>query len=192
MADLWYATDVMNAQPPAHQYNTVSPLPAEEERRRFRVHPGAVVLVLGLLLVVLVIIGIVVNASGEPGVEAVTIAELRADPDGWDNRRVTLDGSAESIRELPVLSQYAIYTFRDETGSMLVLTRKGAPPESNSEAVTLEAVYHSKVTLDDELKEIVSDQLGPLAGAAVGTLLPGIPLNVVFLEHERYDVASGE
>ncbi len=182
----------MNAQGSVQQYNSAPPLPDEEERRRFPVHPGAVVLVLGLLLIAVIIIGVIANASTKPGVSTVTIAQLRSDPDGWDNRRVTLLGSTEGTRELPVLSQYAIYTFRDETGTMLVLTQKGAPPDEANERITLEAVYHSKVTLDDELKEIVSDQLGPLAGAAVGTLLPGIPLNVVFLEHERYDVPGAE
>lgn len=178
----------MNAHGSAHQYNAVPPQPADDTRRRFRVHPGAVVLVLGLLLAALILYGVLSNASGEPGVEAVTIADLRADPDGWDNRRVTLVGSAESVRELPILSQYAIYTFRDETGSMLALTRNGAPPDGDNQRVTIEAVFHSKVRLDDELKEIISDQLGPLAGAAVSALLPGVPLDVVYLGHDSYEV----
>jgi len=180
----------MNVQGPAHQYNAAPLLPVEKERRRFRVPPGAVVLGLGLLLVAVIIIGVVTNASTEPGVSRVTIAGLRANPDGWDNRRVTLSGSAESIRELPVLSQYAIYTFHDETGTMLVLTRNGAPPDGDTQPITIEAVFHSKVRLDDELKEIVSDQFGPLAGAAVSALLPGVPLDVVYLMHERYDVVE--
>jgi hypothetical protein len=182
----------MNAREPVPYDNAAASLSVDDEQRRFRVRPGIIALVLGLLLIGLIVIGVVVNADSEPGVTSVTIAELRADPDGWDNRHVILTGSAESVRELPILSQYAIYTFRDETGTMLVLTQKGAPPDSNDAPITLEAVYHSKVTLDDELKQIVSDQFGPLAGAAVGTLLPGIPLNVVYLEHERYDVVSSE
>lgn len=177
----------MNAHGPAHQHNAAAPLPVEEERRRFRIRPGMVVLGLGLLLVAIIIIGVVTSASTEPGIERVTIADLRADPDGWDNRRVTLEGSVEGVRELPLLSQYAIYTFRDETGSMWALTRNGAPPDGEDQRFTIEAVFHSKARLDDELKDIVSDQLGPLAGAAVGTLLPGVPLDVVYLSHEQYE-----
>jgi hypothetical protein len=70
---------------------------------------------------------------------------------------------------------------------MLTLTRNGAPPDGNAEQVELQAVYHSKVTLDDELEDIVEDQLGPLAGSLVSLLLPGVPLDVVFLEHEKYE-----
>ncbi len=180
----------MNAHGPAHQYNA-SPLePAEEERRRFWMRPGAVVIVLGLLLVGIIAIGVFANASSEPGVEAVTIADLRADPDGWDNRRVTLVGSVESVRELPILSQYAIYTVRDETGSMLALTRNGAPPDVEDQRLQIEAVFHSKVRLDDELNDIVADQFGPLAGAAVSALLPGVPLDVVYLGHDSYEVVE--
>jgi hypothetical protein len=169
------------------QHNQATPLPIEEERLGFRIHPGAIVVVLGLLLLAMIAIGVLVNRDSEPGVDATTIAELRADPEGWDNRRVTLTGTAESVRELPILSQYAIYTFRDETGSMLALTRNGAPP-ADGQQLHVEAVFHSKVRLDDELKEIVSDQLGPLAGSVVSTLVPGVPLNVVYLGHDSYEV----
>ncbi|HEX5164473.1 MAG TPA: hypothetical protein VFV93_03685 [Thermomicrobiales bacterium] len=177
----------MNTQESGTQHNAIPPLPVEDERRGFRIHPGTIVAVLGVLLIGLIAIGIFVNRESEPGVEATTIAELRADPTGWDNRRVTLTGTAESVRELPILSQYAIYTFRDETGSMLALTRNGAPP-SDGQRLQVEAVFHSKVRLDDELKEIVSDQLGPLAGSVVSTLVPGVPLDVVYLGHDSYDV----
>lgn len=177
----------MNAHGPAQQYN-VAPFPAEEERRRFPIAPGVVVLLIGLVLVGLIVVGVLANANSEPGVEAVTIAELRADPDGWDNRRVTLLGTAENVRELPLLNQYALYTFRDETGTIFALTRNGAPPDA--ERIKVEAVFHSKVRLDDELNDIVSDQLGPLAGSAVGALLPGIPLDVVYLGHDSYEVVE--
>lgn len=178
----------MNAHGPVRQYNADPLLPVENERRRFRIRPGIVVLLLGVVLAGLIIVGVLANASSEPGIELVTVADLRADPDGWDNRRVTLSGSIEGVRELPILSQYAIYTFRDETGSILALTRNGAPPDVDGQRVTIEAVFHSKVRLDDELKEIISDQLGPLAGAAVGAFLPGVPLDVVYLGHDSYEV----
>jgi hypothetical protein len=158
----------------------------DEERPGFRVPPGAIVVILGVILLSVIIAGVVLNASSEGDIERVTIAQLRADPDRWDNRSVIVAGGAEDVRELPYLSQYAIYSFRDETGSMLALTRKGAPPDGDDQQVELQAIYHSKVTLDDELKEIVEDQLGPLAGSLVDLLVPGVPLDVVFLEHERY------
>jgi hypothetical protein len=176
----------MNAQGPAQHYNTES-IAVDAERRRSWFAPGVIVALLGLVLVGLITVGVLANRSSEPGIEAVTIADLRADPEGWDNRRVTLVGTVEGVRELPLLNQYAIYTFRDETGTMLALTSNGAPPDDGEE-VELEAVFHSKVRLDDELKEIVSDQLGPLAGAAVSGLVPGIPLNVVYLGHDSYVV----
>ena len=178
----------MNAHGPAQQYNAES-FPVEEERRRFPIAPGVVVLLLGLILIGLIAVGVLANASSEPGVEAVTIAQLRADPTGWDNRRVTLVGTVENVRELPLLNQYALYTFRDETGTMFALTRNGAPPD-DAERVELEAVFHSKVRLDDELKDIVADQLGPLAGAAVSALVPGVPLDVVYLGHDSYEVVE--
>jgi hypothetical protein len=177
----------MSTQESGTQHNIIPPLPVEEERRRFRIHPGLIVGVLGVLLLAMIAIGVFVNRKSEPGVRATTIAELRADPEGWDNRRVTLTGTAESVRELPVLSQYAIYTFRDETGSMLALTRNGAPPDDGQQ-LQVEAVFHSKVRLDDELKEIVSDQLGPLAGSVVSTLVPGVPLDVVYLGHDSFEL----
>jgi len=176
----------MNAHRPVTQSSTDAYL-SEDEGRRFPFAPGLVVLLLGILLAGLVVVGVLANRDSEPGISAVTIADLLADPDGWDNRRVTLIGTAESVRELPLLNQYALYTFRDETGTIYALTRNGAPP-SDAERVEVEAVFHSKVRLDDELNDIVADQLGPLAGAAVGALLPGIPLDVVYLGHDSYKV----
>lgn len=176
----------MNAYGSSYQPNA-EPFADDDERRRFPFAPGLVVLVLGLILVSLIVVGVLANRSSEPGISDVTIADLLADPDGWDNRRVTLVGSAENVRELPLLNQYALYTFRDDTGTIWALTRNGAPP-ADADRVEVEAVFHSKVRLDDELNEIVSDQLGPLAGAAVGALLPGIPLDVVYLGHDSYTV----
>jgi hypothetical protein len=165
--------------------------PDATEGRRFAIPPGAIVLGLGLLFVLVIIVGVVVSNRGEGvAISQLTIAELRADPDRWDNRVVELTGSAQDIRELPYLSQYALYIFRDDTGTIYVLTQKGAPPEDVDGALRVRGIYHSKVTLDDELKRIVEDQLGPLAGAVVNLLVPGVPLNVVFLEHQSYEVVA--
>jgi hypothetical protein len=164
----------------------------EGERAWTRFVPIIVVLVLGVLLVAVVAIGVALSRESGPDVSSVTIADLRANPDGYDNRLVEITGSADGVRKLPYLDQYALYTFRDDSGSILVLSRNGAPPHDGAQRIRLRAVYHSRVTLDDELKAIVEDQLGPLAGTVVGALLPGVPLDVVFLEHESYEVTSDE
>lgn len=156
------------------------------ERTPLWASPGAVVALLFVLLAVVVAIGIVVtNRGGSSPAGHVTIADLRGDPDRYDNRIVTLTGTVEDVRQLPVLDQYALYTFRDETGSMWALTQKGVPPR-DGETVELVAVYHSRVKLDDQIKALVEEQIGSLAGSIVGGLLPGVALNVVFLEHESF------
>ena len=162
---------------------------AETDRGPLPFGPGLVVLLLGLLLAGVIAAGAWLNSRedtlGEP---VVTIAALRADPSRYDNQVVSIDGQAEDVRELPFLSQYALYTLRDETGSMRVLTQHGVPPAGAP--TRLVATYHASVTLDDELRAIVRDRLG-VAGELV-RLIPGIPLNVVFLEQERYEVTAGQ
>ena len=165
--------------------------PESDNGDRSLLRIGLVVLFLGVLLVGAIVVGVLTTRDGSDDAAArVTVADLRADPDRYDNHSVTLQGRVEDVRQLPYLDQYAVYTFRDDTGSMLALTRKGVPPDDQRDDVVIDARYHSRVTLDDELKAIVEDQLGPLAGRVVGFLLPGVPLNVVFLEHERYATPS--
>lgn len=160
-----------------------------EDESRSRVPPGAVVLVLAVLFIAVVILGIWLNnRSSIETDQVVTIAQLRADPDGWDSRVVTLSGWAEDVRQLPFLDQYAIYTFRDDTGTMLTLSQKGVPPSGIPEPVHVRAVFHSRITLEGELKRIAEDQLGPLGAAIVGLLVPGIPINVIYLEHQQYSL----
>lgn len=160
---------------------------ATDDERDYPIPPGIVVLVLALLLVGAIIAGVLLSNRSGDAISRVTVAELRADPDRWDNQTVDLVGQVEGVRELPLLTQYALYTFRDETGSILALTQKGAPPSSATGDVRVRAVYHSKVQLDTALKRIIEEQLGPLAGSAVSALVPGIPLNVVYLEHVSYE-----
>lgn len=168
------------------------------ERPGIRV--GAGVIALGALLLLLVAVGVAValelrgGGSGDAA-EFVTIAELRADPGGFDNRSVQLRVWVEDVRSVPLLSQYAVYNVRDATGSMRVLTSNGAPPSGDIDdpadaPVELQALFHSRITLNDELKRIIADQLGALAGAAAGVLLPGIPLDVIFLQHEHFETTS--
>jgi hypothetical protein len=181
----------MSTQPPVAPPRIAVPVSDPDNEGRSLLRPGLVVLALGLLLLGVIIAGIIISRdpAGESASQ-VTIAELRSDTDRYDNRMVSLRGRVDNVRQLPYLDQYAIYTFQDDTGSMLVLTRKGVPSEDVRDDVRLDAVYHSRVTLDDELKSIVEDQFGPLAGQVVSMLLPGIPLNVVFLEHQRYDPSA--
>lgn len=164
----------------------------EDGASRFPIPPGAIVLILGLLLLGAIVVGVIASRSSDGGGKprTVTIADLLGNPDGWDNRRVEITGTAEGVRRLPYITQYAVYTFRDPTGTVLVLTQKGVPPTDPVREVRLTGLYHSKVTLDDELKRIVEDQFGSIAGAVVSALLPGVPINVVFIEQEKYALAE--
>jgi len=158
----------------------------ETGRRRWRISPGVVVLALFVALLVVVIVGVAVNGrSKESTPGTLTIAELQADPDRYDDQLVTLVGRAEDERTLPYLDQYATYTFRDDTGTLRVLSQKGTPP-GDGRQVRLTGTYHARATLDKELRRLVEAKFGPLAGGIVALLLPGVSLNVVFLEHQRY------
>ena len=153
--------------------------------------PGTVVAVLFGLLVVLIAIGIVVTNRGGSPVTSVRIADLRAQTDRYDGQTVVLTGSVDDVRQLPVLDQYALYTFRDETGSMWALTQKGVPPR-DGEMVELTAVYHSRVTLDEQIQTLVEEQFGSLAGSIAGGILPSLAINAVFLEHHSFMLAEEE
>lgn len=142
---------------------------------------------LGLLLA-LIVAGVLIYNRGEAAPSGVTVAELREDPAGFDGTTVELVGVAEDVRTLPILDQYGLYTIRDDSGSLLVLSRHGTPPAGLPVKIT--GVYHSDLKLDERLEELIADQLGPLAGALASTLVPGIPLNVVFIEHEQYERQS--
>jgi hypothetical protein len=159
------------------------------ERTPLWASPGLVVAILFSLLALMIAIGVVVTNRADDPIENVTIADLRANPDRYDSRTVTLTGTAEDVRQLPVLDQYALYTFRDETGSMWALSQKGVPP-GDGETVELTAVYHSRITLDEQLRKLIEAQFGSLAGSIVGGVLPGIGINAVFLEHESYSVTA--
>lgn len=161
----------------------------EDNHGPLPVGPGVVVALLAVLLVVVIAIGIWLNGrDSTPTNATVTIADLRADPTRYDNTIVTINGRVEGVRSLPILDQYALYTLRDDTGSMNVLTQHGAPPGGDV-SVRLTGTYHASVTLDDELRSIVKDRLGSIPGELV-RLIPGIPLNVVFLEQERYELPT--
>jgi hypothetical protein len=140
------------------------------------------------LLAILLVAGVLIYNRDETAPSGITIAELRADPSGFDGTTVELVGVAEDVRTLPILDQYGLYTIRDDSDSLLVLSRHGTPPAG--EPVKITGTYHSDLKLDERLEELIADQLGPLAGAVASTLVPGIPLNVVFIEHERYELQS--
>lgn len=162
---------------------------AASERAPLWASPGAIVAALFGLLVLLIAIGIVVTNRGGSPAQDVTIADLRAQPDRYDGRTVVLTGTVADVRQLPVLDQYALYTFRDETGSMWSLTQRGVPPR-DGEMVQLTAVYHSRVTLDEQIQMLVEERFGSLVGSVAGGLLPGLSVNAVFLEHLEYEMPS--
>ncbi len=55
----------------------------------------------------------------------------------------------------------------------------------------LTAVYHSQITLDEQIQTLVEQQFGSLAGSVVGRILPSLAVNAVFLEHTGYEVVAG-
>lgn len=154
--------------------------------------PGLIVGVLFALLILLIAIGVIVtNMGGSDGLQTVTIADLRGQPDEYDNQTVLLTGTAEDVRQLPVLDQYALYTFRDDTGLMWALSQRGAPPR-DGERVHLTAVFHSELTLDEQIRLLVEEQFGSLAGSIAGSILPDLGVSAVFLEHQSFDLADAE
>lgn len=161
----------------------------QEHRTPLWASPGLIVGVLFTVLVLLIAIGVVVTNRGGTPVGTVTIAELRAQPERYDNQTVILTGTAENVRQLPILDQYALYTFRDETGSMWALSQHGAPPREG-ETFRLTTVFHSRITLDQHVRTLIEAQFGSLAGSVAGSVLPNLGVNAVFLEHLEYVVAG--
>lgn len=160
-----------------------------EERTPLWASPGLIVGVIFSVLILLIAIGVLVTNRGETPVGEITIAELRAQPQRFDGQTVILTGTPEQIRQLPVLDQYALYTFRDDSGSMWALSQHGAPPDDGN-SIRLTAVYHSRVTLDEEITRIVEAQFGSLAGTVISSILPSFAINAVFLEHLEYHPAD--
>lgn len=152
--------------------------------------PGLLVLGAFGVLIVLVIIGVLVTSRGEGVLRDVTIAELRADPDTYDDRMVELEGRVERSWGLPLLDQYGLYEFDDGSDSIFVLTDRGVPPE-NLDGLRLTGRYNGAVRLDEQIRRLVEDEFGSTAGFVVERLLPGIPLNVVFLQHDHYELPEG-
>lgn len=152
--------------------------------------PGIVVAAAFLLLIVVIIIGIVITRSGGERVrDDLTIAQLRADPEGYDGVTIELTGVVTRRYTIPFLDQYGLYEFDDGTGSLFVLSDKGVPPD-DGEQVRLTAVFNGAVELDDQIRNLVEDQFGSAAGFVVDRVLPGIPLNVAYLTHQRFDLAA--
>ena len=162
-----------------------------QQRSPLWASPGLIVGVLFSVLVLLIAIGVIVTNRGSTAAETLTIADLRAQPERYDSRTVILSGVAEDVRQLPVLDQYALYTFRDDTGSMWALSQHGAPPR-NGEDVRLTGVFHSRITLDEQVQMLVEEQFGSLAGSLAGSVLPDLGINAVFIEHLEYEVLAGD
>jgi hypothetical protein len=160
-----------------------------EQRTPLWASPGLIVGALFSLLVLLIAIGVVVTNRGGTPISTITIAELRASPERYDNQTVILTGTAEDVRQLPILDQYALYTFRDETGSMWTLSQRGSPPRDGEE-VRLTGVFNSRITLDQQIQSLIENQFGSLAGQLAGSILPGLAINAVFIEHLEYELVA--
>lgn len=154
------------------------------------VSPGLLVIGAFGVLLVMVVIGITVTTRGDDVVRDITIAELRADPDAFDGRMVELQGRVTNAYSLPVLDQYGLYEFDDGSDSIFVLTDRGVPPEDMDD-LRLTGRYNSAVKLDQQIRRLVEEELGSAAGFVVERLLPGIPLNVVYVRHDRYQLPEG-
>lgn len=150
--------------------------------------PGLIVGAAFALLIIIVIVGVLISQrdDGEAVHDDLTVSQLRGDPEGYDGVEVELVGTISNRYTIPLLDQYAIYELDDGTGSMFVLSDKGAPPD-NGEAVRVTAIFNGAVELDDQIRNLIEDQLGGAAGFVADQLLPGIPLNVVFLTHQRFE-----
>jgi hypothetical protein len=164
-----------------------TPLDEAPQRRRWtRPSAGVVAIAARVLLLLAIAVGVYTSpGSGHASVGgAVTIAQLLADPERYDERDVTLTGAAEDVRSVPYLSQYALYTFRDKTGALRVLSQRGTPPEG--QPVQLIGTYHAKAKLDEALRRVVEERFGSLAGTVVDAVVPNVGLHVVFMEHLKY------
>ena len=154
--------------------------------------PGLIVgLAFGLLIIV-VVAGILISRSGGEQVhDDITIAQLRGDPEGYDGVQVDLIGTISNRYTIPLLDQYGIYELDDGTGSMFVLSDKGAPPDDEG-PVKVTAIFNGAVELDDQIRNLIEDQLGSAAGFVADQLLPGIPLNVAYLTHQRFEPVTDD
>lgn len=149
--------------------------------------PGLIVAVAFGLLILIVVVGVLISQrDGEVIHTDLTIAQLRGDPEGYDGVQVELVGTVSNRYTLPLLDQYGLYEIDDGTGSMFVLSDKGAPPDDD-EQVRVTAVFNGAVRLDDQIRRLVEDQFGAAAGFIAEQVLPGIPLNVLYLTHERFE-----
>jgi hypothetical protein len=154
--------------------------------------PGLIVGLSFALLICVVIVGVLISRRGGEQVhDDLTIAQLRGDPEAYDGVQVDLVGTISNRYTIPVLDQYGIYELDDGTGSMYVLSDKGAPPDDGN-PVRVTAVFNGAVELDDQIRRLVEDQLGAAAGFIADQLLPGIPLNVVYLTHERFETVADD
>lgn len=152
--------------------------------------PGLIVGAAFALLVLVVVIGVLLSrGNGEQVHNDLTIAQLRGNPEAYNGVEVELVGTISNRYTIPILDQYGLYEIDDGTGSMFVLSDKGAPPDTG-EPVRITATFNGAVELDDQIRNLIEDQLGSAAAFVADQLLPGIPLNVLYLTHQSYEPVS--
>ncbi len=157
------------------------------KRRPAWLTPGLLVAGIFLVLIIFVAVAVLITRDGDgKTLDNVTIAELRADPSGYDGNTVELVGTVSRRYTIPVLDQYGLYEFDDGTGTLFVLSDKGVPPD-DGQPVRLTAIYNGAARLDEQIKALIEDQLGSAVGLIAEQFLPSIPLNVAFLTHQRFE-----
>ncbi len=62
------------------------------------------------------------------GLAPAKVADIKRDPSHFENKTVTLHGTAKQGTKLPFMS-HGVYEIDDGTGTLPVLTKKALPPE---------------------------------------------------------------
>jgi hypothetical protein len=62
------------------------------------------------------------------GLAPVKIADIKRNPDRFENRAVTVHGKATGVTKLPFMTE-SFYEIDDGTGTIVVVSRNALPPE---------------------------------------------------------------
>jgi len=62
------------------------------------------------------------------GIAPVKVADIKKNPERFEDKQVTLHGKATEVTKLPFLSQ-SFYQLDDGSGTIVVVSQKALPPE---------------------------------------------------------------